>query len=126
MKAVEPARRVFAAIPFIALCMLPQPVQSECAAYSCSAVSVSQLVMTSTGGFYVATSGNEQLSACTPNSGVFLYMPPDLPPPGAVPNFKAIYATLLAAQLANKLVTIDMSPSISSPCTISYVTISEQ
>jgi hypothetical protein len=98
---------------------------SECAAYSCTAVSISQLVITATGGYYVATSGNEQLASCTPNSGIFLYMPASTAQV-PVPNFKEIYATLLAAQLANKIVTIDLNPSIASPCTISYVTINEQ
>ena len=106
-------------LPAVLAIVGAQAARAECSAFSCNAVSVSQLVMTGAGGFYVGTSGNEQLTGCTPNSGVYLYM-------ANSGNFKEIYATLLAAQLSNRIVSIELNPSITATCTISYVTLTEQ
>ena len=92
---------------------------AECSTQGCSDVYVNELYMTHTAGFYIQTSGTETLAGCTPDSGVFLYVP------GALPRMKELYATLLAAQLAEKKVFIRILEG-SNPCTVEYVRLARQ
>lgn len=71
--------------------------------------------MNSRGGAWVKTSGDETFANCTANSGVFLRL-------DVTAGYKEIYATLLAAQLADKRVSIRIAEG-SNPCTITYVTL---
>jgi hypothetical protein len=59
------------------------------------------------------TSGNEALANCTADSNVYLRL-------NATPGFKEVYATLLAAQLADKKVGIRITEG-TAPCRVAYV-----
>lgn len=101
-------------------CLLgPVTTQADCQATGCYTVSVEQLVMTASNGFWIQTSGTETLATCTPDSGVFLYVP------SSTAQLKELYATLLAAQLADKLVSIVINQG-TNPCSVSYVNLNRQ
>lgn len=91
---------------------------AECSQYGCVDVYVDKLELTASGGLWVQTTGNETLANCTPNSGVYLYVPPG-------GNFNAVYATLLAAQLSEKKVYFRINEG-SNPCSVAYVTLARQ
>lgn len=101
------------------LCTLSAAAGADCSATGCYNVYVDQLQMTSTNGAWVQTSGNETLANCTPDAGVLLHIP------ASNVQLKELYATLLAAQLSDKLVSIVINTG-TSPCTISYVTLARQ
>jgi len=88
---------------------------ANCQAEGCFSVMVTELYMNAwAGGFYIQTSGDETLANCTPNSGVFIHVPE------STPHLKELYATLLAAQLADRPVSIRVIEG-TSPCTVSYI-----
>ena len=89
---------------------------AECGATGCWSVYVEELYPEANGGAWIKTSGNELLANCTANSGVYLRLS------GTSAGFKELYATLLAAQLADKMVNIRVDEG-SNPCTIAYVTL---
>jgi hypothetical protein len=90
-------------------------VNANCQAMGCFNVMVTELYMNAwAGGFYIQTSGDETLANCTPDSGVFLHVPE------STAHLKEVYATLLAAQLADRPVSIRVNEG-SSPCTVSYI-----
>jgi hypothetical protein len=89
---------------------------AECQALGCFSVYIDELYPEAGGGVWVQTSGNETLANCTANSGVFLRLD------GTTAGFKQMYATLLAAQLADKKVSLRVDEG-SNPCTIVYVTL---
>jgi hypothetical protein len=78
------------------------------------------------GLLYVTTSGNVFVLpsssligngvACTPLSGQYAVLS------AAAPNFKEVYATLLAAKLSDYQVKLVMDPT-QTQCTITYVTL---
>jgi hypothetical protein len=89
---------------------------AECGASGCWGVYVEELYPEAQGGAWIRTSGNELLANCTADSGVYLRLS------GTTPGYKEIYATLLAAQLADKRVNVRVNEG-SNPCSIAYVTL---
>jgi hypothetical protein len=101
-----------------ALLFLGIPIsRAECSGLFCASVYVEQLyTYAGDSSFWLQTNGTETLLNCTADSGVYLR--------GAAAS-KELYATLLAAQLADKLVTVRIVEG-SNPCAISYVTLNRQ
>jgi hypothetical protein len=64
---------------------------------------------------YITVSGNAGALPCTAPSGL-------LKLPKTAANFKAVYATLLAAHLASRPVNVRLAP-IASVCSIVYVSV---
>ena len=64
---------------------------------------------------YIQVSGNMNLLPCTPAGGLIKL------PANTVANFKAMYATLLAAQMADRLVNVRVENL--TDCQIAYVTV---
>lgn len=93
--------------------------QAECASYGCPNVYVEQLYVNADYHIYIQTSGTETLANCTPKENIFFVLPL------GVANYSQIYATLLAAQLADKRVTIRITEG-TNPCSIAYVTLARQ
>jgi hypothetical protein len=98
---------------------VPFSANADCSATGCYNVLLDQIQMTSTGNVWIQTSGTETLADCTPDSGIFLQVPV------SNTHMKEIYSMLLAAQLADKFVNIIVNQG-TSPCTVSYVTLSRQ
>ena len=92
---------------------------AECSATGCYSVYVQQLVMTASNGFYIQTTGDETLANCTPSSGLFLSAPV------STSQLKELYATLLTAQQADRLVDIVINAG-SNPCSVAYVNLARQ
>lgn len=95
------------------------PVLADCVPHICSGIYVERLYANSNGLIYVATTGNESNLNCTPVSGGYLSF--NLSDPAG----DAFYSTLLAAQLANKTVSlriVDASPG----CQVQYLTLDKQ
>src|SRR5688572_22829663 len=90
---------------------------AECQGSACSSVYVEEVYPEVAGGAWIRTSGTETSLNCTADSGQFLRLP-------AGSGFQAVYATLLAAQLANKKVTIRTADG-SNPCTIVWVALNQ-
>jgi hypothetical protein len=95
--------------------MLATAVFAECSASGCYEVFIDELYPEANGGAWIRTSGNETLANCTPDSGIYLRL-------NATLGFKEIYATLLAAQLSDKRVSLRIAEG-SNPCTVAYVTL---
>jgi hypothetical protein len=89
---------------------------AECTATGCWDVYVEELYPEATGGIWIRTSGSETLANCTPDSGVYLRLT------NAQAGYREIFSTLLAAQLADKKVSIRINPG-SNPCSVAYVTL---
>lgn len=89
---------------------------AECMPAGCYDVYIEELYPEATGGVWIQTSGNETLADCVSQAGVFLRLN------ASAVGFKEIYATLLAAQLADKRVTLRITPS-SNPCAVASVTL---
>jgi hypothetical protein len=88
---------------------------AECSAAGCYEVLIEELYPTAEGGVWIKTTGNETLANCTANSNVFLRL-------NVSAGYKDIYATLLAAMLAEKRVSLRVVEG-SNPCTVAYVTL---
>lgn len=88
---------------------------AECSAAGCYEVLIEELYPTAEGGVWIKTTGDETLANCTANSNVFLRL-------NATAGYKDIYATLLAAMLAEKRVSLRVVEG-SNPCTVAYVTL---
>jgi hypothetical protein len=95
--------------------LLATAAVAECTAQGCFEVYIEELYPTAEGGVWVKTSGDETLANCTANSNVFLRL-------NVTAGYQDIYATLLAAQLADKRVSIRVAEG-TNPCVISYVTL---
>jgi hypothetical protein len=95
--------------------LLATAAAAECTSQGCFEVYVEELYPTAEGGVWVKTSGDETLANCTANSNVFLRL-------NVTAGYKDIYATLLAAQIADKRVNIRVAEG-TNPCTIAYVTL---
>jgi hypothetical protein len=87
---------------------------AECNGSGCWEVYVQELYPEAAGGAWIQTTGNETLANCAADSGIFLRLS------GTTPGYKELYATLLAAQLADKKVHIRIHEG-SNPCSIAYV-----
>lgn len=92
---------------------------SACTGRSCASEYVDRLYVTANGNIYVGSSGDEKLLNCTAVSNVYMTLNPN------AGNAEEIYSALLAAQSANKRVTIRISEG-SSDCSISYITLDRQ
>lgn len=104
------ARGIAASLGLLAFSAAAFP---ECFSEGCADVYVEELYPEMQGGAWVQTSGNEALANCTVDSSIFLRLHNET-------GFKEVYATLLAAQLADKKVFIRIVPG-TNPCKISYV-----
>ncbi|WP_444922677.1 hypothetical protein ACJJH9_00200 (plasmid) [Microbulbifer sp. DLAB2-AF] len=91
---------------------------AECTSTHCAGY-VEKLYVQTSGTVYVGTDGNESLLNCAPHAGVYSTL--DMSQPGA----DAIYSTLLAAQMANKIVTVRINEG-STGCLIQYITSMKQ
>jgi len=90
---------------------------AACTPYSCSG-QISMLDVEANGDVYVALVGGlAGLTGCTPNEGEEQF----LTLPAASANVKLIYATLLAAQMTGRSVSLALLAN-SNGCTIRYVT----
>jgi hypothetical protein len=92
---------------------------AECQATGCYSVYVQQLQLSASSGFWIQTSGNETLANCTPGSSVFLHVS------ASAAQFKEIYATLLTAQQADRVVDIVVFAG-SNPCEVAYINLARQ
>jgi len=79
----------------------------------CSNVKVTLLYVDPSNA-YIQVSGNVNLLPCTAAGGLIKF------PANTAANFKAMYATLLAAQLADRLVNVRVENL--TDCQIAYVT----
>jgi hypothetical protein len=104
---------------FVAALVCSTAAHAECSATGCYSVQVYHLSMTATNGFWVQTTGTETLANCTPDSGVFFHVP------AGTAQLKEIYATLLSAQLTDRLVDIVINQG-TNPCTVTYVNLFKQ
>jgi saccharopine dehydrogenase-like NADP-dependent oxidoreductase len=109
--------RIWTAIA--ALCLLNGNAFAACSAATCANVYVDQLYMETSGTLWIRTSGVETALNCTADSGVQLLLL------GSAPGFSSIYAMLLAAQQADRLVSIQLVAG-SNPCTVVWVTLDRQ
>jgi hypothetical protein len=105
-------RSLFAASVLLAIAPAAFP---ECSASGCWNVYIEELYPEANGGAWIKTSGTETLANCTVDSNIYLRLNPSA-------GFKEIYATLLAAQLADKRVSLRIVEG-SSPCYVTYVTL---
>jgi hypothetical protein len=99
----------------LGLFLIAGVASAECVASGCFNVYVEEIYPEATGGAWIQTSGNETLANCSADSGVYLRL-------DATVGYKEIYATLLAAQLTDKKVSIRVNEG-STSCTIAYVTL---
>lgn len=98
---------------------LSSPLFAECVPHICSDVFVERLYPNENGLVYVATSGSEAALNCNAVSGEYVSF--NL----ADPAGEAFYSTLLAAQLANKKVSLRIADE-SEGCLVQYITINKQ
>lgn len=89
--------------------------QAECVPHICQDVYVERLYSNSNGVIYVATSGNEDSLDCNPVSGGYLSF--NL----SAASGNVFYSTLLAAQLADRKVSIRIQNGTEG-CAIQYIT----
>jgi hypothetical protein len=101
-------------MPIALICIAPA-ASADCVASGCFEVYVEELYPEAQGGAWIRTSGNEMLANCTADSGIYLRL-------NATAGFKEIYATLLAAQLSDRKVSIRINEG-TAPCSVSYVTL---
>jgi hypothetical protein len=88
---------------------------ADCLPAGCYDVLIEELYPTSEGGVWIKTTGDETLANCTSNSNVFLRL-------NVSAGYKDIYATLLAAMIAEKRVSLRVVEG-STHCIVSYVTL---
>jgi hypothetical protein len=90
---------------------------AACSDTRCSG-EISVLYVTASGDAYLGLVGGlAGLTGCTPNDGVQQYLTIS----ASSPNMKLIYATLLAAQMAGRSISVAADAN-SIGCTIRYVT----
>jgi len=83
----------------------------------CANVRITTLYIDINADGWLQVSGNvSALPGCSPSDGVLIRVP------SAAPNFKAVYATLLAAHMAGRNVNVRIDPNAST-CTVAYVTV---
>ena len=111
--------RLMWCVAFVLLLLSNAPAFADCSANACGTVHVERLYVNAEGLIYVATSGTETSLSCTPVSGKYLTLVT------TATNADEVFSTLLAAQLADKQVTIRIVTS-SSNCSIAYITLDRQ
>lgn len=97
-----------------AFAFLPTLAFGACSNHICSSVLVERLYINSNGKVYIGSSGDESQLDCQSVSGVYTSF--DVSEPGG----DSIYATLLAAQLSNKPVSIRIVNN-SEGCKVLYL-----
>jgi len=115
-KGTPKNKTIRAALTAAGLLAMAPAAFPECSAPGCYDVYIDELYTEALGGVWIRTSGDERLAGCVPDSDVYLRLP------ASAVGFRDIYATLLAAQLAEKRVSIRINPG-SNPCTVAYVTL---
>lgn len=104
---------------FLALLLSASYANADCGGKRCSKVYVDLLYVRAYGDVSIATSGTETSLNCTPGSDVYLRLHKS----DSSSDF--IYSALLAAQMANKKVTIRIVEG-SPDCQISYITLARE
>jgi len=97
---------------------IPIIASANCTKNGCTS-KVDTLYLASSGNVFIGTPDDEKLLDCDPVAGVYISLQ------AAHKNFEAIYSALLAAQLADKTVTLRIVNG-SSSCLINYVTMKRQ
>ncbi len=113
MSAKEMVRRAGIVVTFTSL-FATGASHAACGTTGCIDVLIDELYVNSNFLVYVATNGTETAANCTPLAGVYLTLDP------SDSNYNAVYSLLLAAQLADRPVSIRIVDG-SSNCKISYV-----
>jgi len=106
-------------VAFIGLALAGGSAYANCSSDVCLSVHIERLYITVNGLIYVGTSGDETQLSCTAVSNVYVSLDT------TVGNSDELYSTLLAAQLADKKVSMRMLPA-STNCAIHYMTIDRQ
>ena len=98
---------------------LSTQVFNTCAGAECENVQVDQIVVHTDGKVYFDTSGVESaLTSCTPLAGIWIEILP------TQNNFKEMYTALLAQQLSNKTVSLNLSGGVGGVgCVANWVTV---
>jgi hypothetical protein len=112
---INPRRLLPRLLSAAASLALTAPAFAECTAAGCYNVLIEELYPTADGGVWIKTTGDETLANCTADSNVYLRL-------NATAGYKEIYATLLAAMLAEKRVSLRVVAG-SNPCAVAYVTL---
>lgn len=90
---------------------------NTCAGAECENVQIDQMVVHTNGTVYFDTSGAEtSLTTCTPLAGIWLEILP------TQANFKEMYTALLAQQLSNKTISLNLSAG-GTGCLANWVTV---
>ena len=106
-------RNALATATGLALALIAPLAKAECSATSCDNARVLQLYTEANGNVYVQLSGTMSNLNCTLAGGVFVTLVPTRT------RFKEIYASLLAVQLRDGLISVRIDTG-SSGCTIAY------
>jgi hypothetical protein len=96
------------------MALTAQIVRAECSAPSCTDARVLVLYTEANGNVYVQLSGTMSNLNCTLVSGFITLT-------ATSSRFKEIYASLLAAQLSDRLVSVRINDG-SAGCTVAYIT----
>jgi hypothetical protein len=111
-KTFKPAKTLVIAVSAL---VVGTVASAECSSGGCYDVYIEELYPEASGGAWIRTTGNEALANCTVDSNIYLRL-------NQTEGFSQIYATLLAAQLADKRVNIRILEG-SNPCRVVYVTL---
>jgi hypothetical protein len=87
---------------------------ADCISYSCNGSRILGMYTSADGNAYIKVSGNTSALSCTLVSGVYVKLP------AGSSRFKEIYGSLLAYQLADRLVDVRMADGVTE-CTIGYI-----
>ncbi|MCH2157279.1 MAG: hypothetical protein MK096_00675 [Oleiphilaceae bacterium] len=105
---------------FVLLLLFSGFTQADCEGTSCSNVYVDMLYARAYGDVSIGTSGTETGLTCSPKSDVYLrLLYSDV-------SSDLVYSTLLAAQMANKLVNIKVAADSTGECKVLYVKLARQ
>jgi len=98
----------------LAIAFAAQLANAECGSNSCENARILELYTEANGNVYVQLSGTTSNLNCTLASNTFVTLLPGRA------RFAQIYASLLAAQLSDRLVTVRIDNG-SAGCTIAYI-----
>lgn len=87
---------------------------AECLSYVCSGSRILAMYTRADGNAYIQVSGNTSALTCTLVGGLYVKLPT------SSTRFKEIYGSLLAYQLADRLVDVRMEDGVTE-CTVSYI-----
>lgn len=106
-------------IAVAALALLGTSVRADCGGVhpygACTQVNVTLLYIDANADAWLTVSGNMSALPCTLNGDLIRL-------PTSSANFKAVYATLLAAHMAGRAVNVRVDPGVQA-CTVAYVTV---